>query len=425
MDFDSQSKLLEQRRNRYLQQQDVNAPDGQMVGGHYVAANPLEYLAAGLRSYGGMRGEQQTTQELGDLQKQKQEAIANALRTFGEKANPSQAGTGATNLVNDALPPEMQIGAQPALAPRKPDLYGAYQSLADSGVADLQKAGMQGFLQMPQIQAQQQEREDARTFRQQEAQAAREARAQELQMRMQDQRTSQQEKLAAQRELQQMQIDARKDMARLAASMRPAQQPQQAQTLQTENGMLERVNGKWQPITIDGKAVMPKGSGSNAPTPEAAKVKDANDAISLLQQAAPLVRGATGSGIGAGADWLAGQVGVATKGAENIAQLKTIAGMLVSKMPKMTGPQSDKDVMLYKEMAGNIGDPNVPTALKEKAMQTIMEIQARYAGVQPPALEFGAAAKQMNPQDAQAMEWAKANPNDPRSKAILQRLGGQ
>jgi hypothetical protein len=92
----------------------------------------------------------------------------------------------------------------------------------------------------------------------------------------------------------------------------------------------------------------------------------------------------------------------------------------------MSGPQSDKDVLLYKEMAGNIGDPNVPTALKEKAMQTIMEIQARYAGVQPPALNFeGAQQKQINPQDAQAMEWARANPNDPRAKAIMQRLGAQ
>jgi hypothetical protein len=28
-------------------------------------------------------------------------------------------------------------------------------------------------------------------------------------------------------------------------------------------------------------------------------------------------------------------------------------------------------------------------------------------------------------QDAQAMEWARSNPNDPRSKAIMQRLGGK
>lgn len=294
MDFDSQAKILEQRRNRYLQQQDVSAPDGQMVGRHYVAANPLEYLAAGLRSYGGMRGEQLATQELGDLQKQKQEAIAKALRTFGEKANPSQAGTGATNLVNDALPPEMQIGAMPALAPRKQDMYGAYEALADSGVADLQKAGMQGFLQMPQIQAQQQEREDARTFRQQEAQAAREARAQELQMRMQDQRTSQQEKLAAQRELQQMQIEARKDMAKFAAGLR---QSPQAQIIQTDSGPMQLVGGRAMPIVgPDGKPVAAPKKGAAGLSATAQKelfeaddaVQNGMGAISSLQKAMEL-----------------------------------------------------------------------------------------------------------------------------------------
>jgi len=256
MDFDSQAKLLEQRRNRFLQQQDVQGPDGQMVGGRYIAANPLEYLAAGLRGYGGMRGEQMANQELKDLQTQKQSAIANALRTFGEKANPSQAGTGATNLVNDALPPEMQIGAMPKMAPRQPDMTGAYQALADSGVADLQKAGMQGFLQMPQMQAQAQAREDDRAFRQQEAQATRDARAQELQMRIQDQRASQQERLAAQKELREMQIQAQKDTQRMIASNRPERQ---AQIIQTDAGPMQLVNGKAVPIIgPDGKPVMGK-----------------------------------------------------------------------------------------------------------------------------------------------------------------------
>lgn len=35
-----------------------------------------------------------------------------------------------------------------------------------------------------------------------------------------------------------------------------------------------------------------------------------------------------------------------------------------------------------------------------------------------------AAAPQMHPQAKQAMEWAQQNPNDPRAKAIMQRLGG-
>ena len=264
--FETQEQLLQKRlaQAQAMRDQEFTPAQSQMVGGRFIRPDMSSALVQGLRAYRGMKESGEAEQQLGDLQKQKQEAIAKALRTFGEKANPSQLGTGATNLVNDALPPEMQIGAQPALAPRKPDLYGAYQSLADSGVADLQKAGMQGFLQMPQIQAQQQEREDARTFRQQEAQAAREARAQELQMRIQDARASQAERLQAQKELREMQIQAQKDTQRMIAANRPAPQ---TQTLQTDSGMLERgPDGKWRPITIDGKPVMPKGGagGGNA-----------------------------------------------------------------------------------------------------------------------------------------------------------------
>jgi hypothetical protein len=248
-----------------------------------------------------MAGEEAQT-----LQKQKQEAIAKALRTFGEKANPSQAGTGATNLVNDALPPEMQIGAQPALAPRKPDLYGAYQALADSGVSDLQKAGMQGFLQMPQVQAAQQAREEDRTFRQQEAQAAREARAAELKMRMEDQRTSQQEKLSAQRELQQMQIDARKDMQRMIASTRQAPQ---AQIIQTDSGPMQLVGGRAMPIVgPDNKPVAAPKKGAAGLSATAQKelfeaddaVQNGMGAVSSLQKAMDLNNKAY-SGVGASA----------------------------------------------------------------------------------------------------------------------------
>lgn len=50
MDFDSQEKILEQRRARYLQQQNFDSPDGRMVGGSYIPTHPLESLAAGLRA---------------------------------------------------------------------------------------------------------------------------------------------------------------------------------------------------------------------------------------------------------------------------------------------------------------------------------------------------------------------------------------
>lgn len=48
---------------------------------------------------------------------------------------------------------------------------------------------------------------------------------------------------------------------------------------------------------------------------------------------------------------------------------------------------------------------------------------ARATGYQPQMYQSEKQLQQRANQDSQALEWAKSNPNDPRSKAILQRLG--
>jgi uncharacterized protein (UPF0147 family) len=110
-------------------------------------------------------------------------------------------------------------------------------------------------------------------------------------------------------------------------------------------------------------------------------VTEAKDSIKLIDQAEKLLDKATASLTGTGVDVLAGSVGVSTEGAKAAAQLKAIQGALVSKMPKMSGPQSDKDVLLYREMAGQIGDSTLPVGTRKAALETIREIQERYAKV--------------------------------------------
>jgi hypothetical protein len=51
--------------------------------------------------------------------------------------------------------------------------------------------------------------------------------------------------------------------------------------------------------------------------------------------------------------------------------------------PRMEGPQSDKDVALYRQMSGQIGDPTVPGAIKQAALETIRGLHEKYAGMQP------------------------------------------
>jgi hypothetical protein len=110
-------------------------------------------------------------------------------------------------------------------------------------------------------------------------------------------------------------------------------------------------------------------------------IAEAKESISLINQAESLLDKATASLTGTGVDVLAGAVGVSTEGAKAAAQLKAIQGALVAKMPKMSGPQSDKDVLLYREMAGQIGDSTLPVGTRKAALETIREIQERYAKV--------------------------------------------
>lgn len=110
-------------------------------------------------------------------------------------------------------------------------------------------------------------------------------------------------------------------------------------------------------------------------------VTEAKESIKLIDQAEKLLDKATASLTGTGVDVLAGSVGVSTEGAKAAAQLKAIQGALVSKMPKMSGPQSDKDVLLYREMAGQIGDSTLPVGTRKAALETIRQIQERYAKV--------------------------------------------
>ena len=122
-------------------------------------------------------------------------------------------------------------------------------------------------------------------------------------------------------------------------------------------------------------------------TAAAQQGKDAQDVLSILNQARPLVSASTGSYVGAGVDKAAQAIGLSTPGAEAIAQLKALEGSLVSKMPKMSGPQSDKDVLLYRQMAGQIGDATVPAQQRLAAMAAVEELHHKYAPAGAPAAQ--------------------------------------
>lgn len=112
---------------------------------------------------------------------------------------------------------------------------------------------------------------------------------------------------------------------------------------------------------------------------------------STLQEAEDLLTGKatgtkpTGSGVGAAIDYAGGLIGRSPSGSVEAAKLKSVGGALVSKMPRMEGPQSDKDVALYKEMAGKVGDATVPVEQRLAALETVKGLWAKYEKHNPEA----------------------------------------
>lgn len=149
------------------------------------------------------------------------------------------------------------------------------------------------------------------------------------------------------------------------------------------------------------------------------RIQTATDALDLIQQAKGIFDAgkATESLAGKARDIGLGMFGASTEGAQAAAQLKALGGALVAKMPKMTGPQSDKDVLLYREMAGQIADETVPIETRRAALSTVEQIQRKYAGIGPSSVS------QPSNQDAEAVAWARSNPNDPRAARILSMHG--
>ena len=108
------------------------------------------------------------------------------------------------------------------------------------------------------------------------------------------------------------------------------------------------------------------------------KLSDAKDVLEIIRIAEPLIDKATNSYVGAGVDQAARVFGKATDGGLAISQLKALQAALMLKMPRMEGPQSDRDVQLYREAAGEIGDPTVPAENKRAALEVIKAINQKY-----------------------------------------------
>lgn len=165
------------------------------------------------------------------------------------------------------------------------------------------------------------------------------------------------------------------------------------QVIETPSGpmIVDKATGEARPVTMGGKPV-------NAQT-EQKRAAGAKRVLALLDTAEKLIPLSTGSGLGALRDFAGRGVGYATEGSKAIAKLQSLSGALIADMPRMEGPQSDKDVQLYKQAAGDLANPTIPNESRLEALATLREIQTRYAGAPAkPAAKGGWSIRQKGSQ---------------------------
>ena len=163
-------------------------------------------------------------------------------------------------------------------------------------------------------------------------------------------------------------------------------------------------------------------------------VKNAKNAYRAIELAAPILKSGAPSSGGFNAAVTAVREYFGGGGDASAAdtQLNVLGGALVGMQPRFEGPQGVLDVELYKQMAGDVGNPKKPIAARMAALQSMIALQKKY----DPSNDWDKLTEMLTPQakpkrvppgranqDKQALDWANANPGDPRAAAIKQRLG--
>jgi hypothetical protein len=108
--------------------------------------------------------------------------------------------------------------------------------------------------------------------------------------------------------------------------------------------------------------------------------RDALNTLDLLDQAEALLPKSTSGGAEALVSDIAAYFGHTTEGRAKIAALAPIAAKLVGYVPRFEGPQSDRDVQLYRDAAGDLANPNKPVGERIAALQQMRALSLKYAG---------------------------------------------
>ena len=150
-----------------------------------------------------------------------------------------------------------------------------------------------------------------------------------------------------------------------------------ANTVTDAAGNVTQFNRKGQVIGTPGAVGKPSATFEKTTELKKQLGKNLDMAITNLDEITKdkgLIDQSTGSGAGRLYDTAQGFIGNATEGAIAIAKLKPIADMVLKMVPRSEGPQSDRDTTSYKEAAGQLANPDLPTAIRKAAGKEVLRI---------------------------------------------------
>ena len=365
---DATAQLLLKRR---LAQADLlkqaEMPQGQMVSGHYVAPSWTQYLASAVGKYQGGKQEQKAMQDYAQAQATKQQKYAELLgETDPEKfkAGLAQMPEYAPELVKARLSAmtkgnvPVELGAGGVLVnPQTGEIIASNPKdvVEKSGFGNVSPSDF-----TPQSLA----------------------------------KYAQTKNFA--------------DLVPVPKQATPANPYYQAIPTGAGYARFNARTGQMEAMPLNGQTVLPA-----AQTPElqggiasakfqgeagAKRAFNMAGAPDIVNEARSILTGKvkpTGSGAGTIADIAGAAVGYSPRGAAEADQLRAISGQLVAKMPRMEGPQSDRDVQLYTQMAGQIGDSTIPVARRLQALKTVEGIITKYAPQQQAPAQSGWSIKKV------------------------------
>lgn len=151
-----------------------------------------------------------------------------------------------------------------------------------------------------------------------------------------------------------------------------------------------------QVVKTEMKALAPADQPANAAAKETAvknaaavveretKIEDkaikAGDVLGLAAEARKILPEATSGLTGKLSTETSKALGISTPASKADSRLKVIGAALVSNVPRMEGPQSNYDVELYKQAAGDVANYDLPREDRLASLDTIEQLQSKYTG---------------------------------------------